>query len=147
MLIDAKCAGLCKQLPLAWMRSELSERPQEAEMPTLWLPLADPVSFYDTHQSVLGINARNIVNIAPEVCAAFSANCGNTTLQAVCRQACGAKSEKDHEGQTWTPCCCQDFEEVDVAGKGLWQELPDGGRVWRLAITSPGASSNILVFR
>ncbi|CAL8463641.1 g3175 [Coccomyxa elongata] len=39
-----------------------------------------------------------------------------------------------------------DFKEVDVASKGLWRNLPDGSSLWSLAIVSPGAQSQVLIF-
>ncbi len=41
----------------------------------------------------------------------------------------------------------QGLEEFDALEKGFWNELPQGGHVWRLRIHSPGASSHTLVFR
>lgn len=32
-------------------------------------------------------------------------------------------------------------------GAGAWSPLPGGGRLWRLAVTSPGAESQSLLFR
>ncbi len=37
------------------------------QTPSLQLPLADPVAFLERHEAVLGRNARNVINIAPEV--------------------------------------------------------------------------------
>jgi hypothetical protein len=37
--------------------------------------------------------------------------------------------------------------ELDLASSGTWEELANGGRVWRLRIHSPGAKSLALVFR
>ena len=37
------------------------------QTPSLQLPLADPVAFLERHEAVLGHNARNVINIAPEV--------------------------------------------------------------------------------
>ncbi|HEX6886219.1 MAG TPA: hypothetical protein VF530_22785 [Planctomycetota bacterium] len=36
--------------------------------------------------------------------------------------------------------------ELGLTSAGVWEELPDGGRVWRLRIHSPGARSLALVF-
>lgn len=38
-------------------------------MHDMGLPLADPETFLDQHRSKLGINARNIFHIAPQVSA------------------------------------------------------------------------------
>ena len=37
------------------------------QTPSLQLPLADPAAFLERHEAVLGHNARNVINIAPEV--------------------------------------------------------------------------------
>ena len=41
----------------------------------------------------------------------------------------------------------QGLEEFDVEEYGEWSELPTGGHVLRLRISSPGASHHVLVFR
>ena len=41
----------------------------------------------------------------------------------------------------------QGVPEFDALEVGAWGELPGGGYVWRLRITSLGASSQMLVFR
>jgi hypothetical protein len=37
--------------------------------------------------------------------------------------------------------------DLDLKNSGAWEDLPGGGRVWRLRIHSPGAKSLALVFR
>src|SRR5688572_4231763 len=37
--------------------------------------------------------------------------------------------------------------DLDLAGAGVWEQLPGGAGVWRLRIQSPGAKSLALVFR
>ena len=63
------CAVLCDPLPRGWTASQQQVgQGQTTQLPQILLPLADPESFLDQHEEILGINARNVLNIAPPVC-------------------------------------------------------------------------------
>ena len=67
------CAGLARAedaepLPRSWAyRHTPGPGFSRVQTPSLQLPLADPVAFLERHEAVLGHNARNVINIAPEV--------------------------------------------------------------------------------
>lgn len=62
------CAVFCNPVPRGWSASQQPIQGQETQVPQIVLPLADPESFLDQHQELLGIHARNVLNIAPPVC-------------------------------------------------------------------------------
>lgn len=54
--------------PRSWAyRHTADPELSRVQTPSLQLPLADPVAFLERHEGVLGHNARNVINIAPEV--------------------------------------------------------------------------------
>ncbi len=72
-LLHILFAGLARAedagaLPRSWAyRHTPDPELSRVQTPFLQLPLADPVAFLERHGAVLGHNARNVINIAPEV--------------------------------------------------------------------------------
>ncbi len=50
------------------------------------------------------------------------------------------------QAQSGRAVCAQGFQATDVVA-GAGEVLPDGGRVWRMRVRSPGAESLLLLFR
>lgn len=66
-----RCAVTCASLPRGWVASQQPGSPT-GQLPRIILPLADPEEFLDRHSNILGINARNVLNIAPSVSGSYS---------------------------------------------------------------------------
>ncbi|BDA48491.1 probable lysyl endopeptidase at N-terminal half [Coccomyxa sp. Obi] len=54
----------CASLPRGWVAAQQPGNPT-GQLPRIILPLADPEEFLDRHSNILGINARNVLHIAP----------------------------------------------------------------------------------